>query len=58
VKSEPYDGKSKSRLLIIGMVIARYPVSGAVFNDLTIGTAIPMTRSQTMMRFLSDLEVT
>jgi hypothetical protein len=36
------------------MVIAIYLAWKVVFNDLTIGMAIPMTRSRTTMRFLSD----
>jgi hypothetical protein len=36
------------------MVIALSFVRKVVFNDLTIGMAIPMTRSRTTMRFLSD----
>jgi hypothetical protein len=36
------------------MVIALCFVKKDVFNDLTIGMAIPMTRSRTTLRFLSD----
>jgi hypothetical protein len=36
------------------MVIALCFVRKVVFNDLTIGMAIPMTRSRTTLRFLSD----